>query len=290
MNINGLIKVFVLIHITQLSFAQKIPSSDSLSVVLEQILVKDQKVRFELDSLFKINADTTEISKQVDLMKAISQKHVEIVGNILDTYGWPPKHSLTKRADAALFLTIQHAELPVQKKYLKTIKRAVKKGDISKENYTIFKDRYQFNSNDYQIFGTQITAGEQGNRFYYPILKEKTVNKRRKKGGLDSIEQFSKKFGVNYVKPSKQNRGNMYCLYGFVESIEGLPLANVEIYYNDGRSLYTTNNEGFFKIYFRKKHITKPFFFKKDGFEQVEIKIRNPLHKLHRFGITMSNI
>lgn len=54
-----------------------------------------------------------------------------------------------------------------------------------------------------QIYGSQITAGEDGTRRVYDIQDEINVNKRRQEVGLMPLEEYAKQFGIKYVYTSK---------------------------------------------------------------------------------------
>ena len=112
-------------------------------------------------------------------------------------------------AGDAAFLIVQHSgDNRLTKRALKLIKIAVKNDEASKSSYAMMLDRYLMHKGKKQIYGTQAIAyskGVDGNgkpimgkRFLWPIEDEINVEKRRKEMGMNSIEDNSKKLGVEY--------------------------------------------------------------------------------------------
>jgi hypothetical protein len=54
-----------------------------------------------------------------------------------------------------------------------------------------------------QIYGSQVVFSKTGEPEFYPIDDEKNVNIRRKKVGMQPIEEYAKYFGIDYKPPTK---------------------------------------------------------------------------------------
>jgi hypothetical protein len=78
-------------------------------------------------------------------------------------------------------------------KYFPLIEKAVKNGDLSKEQYALMKDRILMDEGKPQIFGSQIKNGK-----LYDLEAPETVNERRQEMGLEPIEDYLKRFDITF--------------------------------------------------------------------------------------------
>jgi hypothetical protein len=111
-----------------LSIAQP-PNYDSLRTVLEKIYEADQQPRILMDSLQKRSSFSSPEMQQ--LMTSIKQQdsiNALTVAEIIDRYGWIEKEKTSVRANEALFLVIQHADLQSHLKYLPLLQKASQEG------------------------------------------------------------------------------------------------------------------------------------------------------------------
>jgi hypothetical protein len=53
-----------------------------------------------------------------------------------------------------------------------------------------------------QIYGSQLKTNEKTGKYeFYPIEDEPNVNKRRVAIGLEPLEEYAKRFGLDYTLP-----------------------------------------------------------------------------------------
>ncbi len=127
--------------------------SDSLAIdsLLRTIYQKDQSIRHEfISNIQTSNADSIIFYSQK--MNMIDSENQQTVFNILNTKGWPS--NVSDSAHTAIFLVIDHAELPAQKKYLPIMKEQTASGFVSKSNLATLQDRILMKENKKQLYGT----------------------------------------------------------------------------------------------------------------------------------------
>ncbi|MCS3795261.1 DUF6624 domain-containing protein [Niastella sp. OAS944] len=161
---------------------------------LNYIYETDQLHRLKLDSLYKSG------SKDQKLMSLLSDSvmHYDTINldriiKIIDKFGWPGIDDVGSKGNLTVFLVIQHADSATQKKYLPLLKRSIKNHQSSPDFYGYLLDRIMTSEGKKQIYGTQLTLDEKTNKYILlPVKHPGRINKRRKKLGLSTIEQYLK--------------------------------------------------------------------------------------------------
>jgi hypothetical protein len=156
------------------------PSNPTLATQLEQIYELDQKYR------------TTSDWKM--MMKQDSANLVEVV-KILDDHGWLGPEEVGGKGNAAIFLVIQHAELPVQEKFLPMMRDAVKQKKARMKDLALLEDRVLMRQNKKQIYGSQVVKVN-GSWVAHPIEDPAHVDERRAEIGLEPIAIYLERLGV----------------------------------------------------------------------------------------------
>lgn len=148
---------------------------------------KDQEARF---GWFKAK-DKKKASLKI---KRIDQKNTAEAKKIIEKYGWPSFGLIGKRASKTFWLIVQHADLDLkfQEKCLGLLKKAVKNKQAFPENEAYLTDRILVHQGKKQKFGTQFIKKE-GKLIPQPIIDKKSVNKRRKRYNLDTLEENIKR-------------------------------------------------------------------------------------------------
>jgi len=173
------------------------PKDSALRKELEYMAVEDQTLRLLLPAVKKKfgNGSIEEkyIWSLIHLQDSICLRRIVI---ILDEYGWLGKTSVGNKANQAIWLVIQHANLETQEKYLPILKESVEKGESEGWHQAFLEDRIQMRNNKKQIYGSQATWDETtGKMKIYPIQNANHVNERRKTIGLEPIEEYAKMNG-----------------------------------------------------------------------------------------------
>ena len=129
------------------------------------------------------------------------------VATILDSIGFPSKSLVGNKAYIATFLVVQHSTLKYQEKYLPIFQKAAEQNELAWSNVAMMIDRVKVNKNEKQIYGTQVHCIKDPISGYCtdkaefdPIEDEINVNIRRNKVGLNTIEDYAKSFGIEYVQ------------------------------------------------------------------------------------------
>ncbi len=149
------------------------------SEILSEVYKSDQKIR-----------------REGELIKYAKEDHrnQELVISIIEKCGMPTLNEVTQEQMNAIWLGLQHnAENKYRIKYFPLIEKAVKNGDLSKEQYALMKDRILMHEGKPQIFGSQIKNGK-----LYDLESPETVDKRRQEMGLEPIEDYLKRFDISY--------------------------------------------------------------------------------------------
>jgi hypothetical protein len=133
-----------------------------------------------------------------------SLNEVEVI-KIIDERGWVGKSLVGGQANMTLWLVIQHAPLETQEKYLPMLKESVLKGESKGSHLALLEDRIQMRNFKPQTYGSQITTDPNtGERIVYEIKDPEYVNKRRKEVGLGPIQDYVKRWGIEWTIEQKE--------------------------------------------------------------------------------------
>ena len=148
------------------------------SQILSEVLESDQRIR-----------------KSNEFIKYAKEDHrnQELVISIIEKCGMPTLKEVDQKQMDAIWLGLQHSTKEIRKKYFPQIEKAVKNGDLSKQQYALMKDRILMDEGKPQIFGSQIKNGK-----LYDLEDPKTVNERRQEMGLEPIEDYLKRFNITF--------------------------------------------------------------------------------------------
>lgn len=113
------------------------------------------------------------------IIYAIDGVHGHRIKSIIKDYGYPTHKLIGKEGMEAFWLLVQHQDYDV-----KLQERCFKYCDFNSKNKAYLIDRVRANTERPQIYGTQFNA---------PIADEKNVDKRRKKVGLEPLEEYLKR-------------------------------------------------------------------------------------------------
>lgn len=170
-------------------FAQSGIDTMAVRRQLEDILARDQKTRTGKDS--------------VAFMQYIDSTNLVQVESLIARYGWMGRSFVGDKANSALFLVIQHADLETQLKYVDLLQHSVEAGESKASNLALMQDRILMRQGKNQLYGSQVVYSKTGEQMFYPIEDEKNVNIRRAKMGLQPLEEYAKLFGITYTLPSE---------------------------------------------------------------------------------------
>jgi hypothetical protein len=173
---------------------------------LEQIYVKDQTLRQlygEAEKKFGRASEEMKYFWQV-VSEQDSLNELEVI-KIIEERGWVGTNVVGGKANMTLWLVIQHAPIETQEKYLPLLEKSVKAGDSQGNHLALLEDRIQMRNGKPQTYGSQITREqESGKQIVYEIKDPEYVNQRRKSVGLGSIEDYVKRWGIDWTVEQKE--------------------------------------------------------------------------------------
>jgi hypothetical protein len=168
---------------------------------LEQIFYDDQKYRLLVDSAEKV---TTKNSERLDSLRKVIQvydeKNLRRVTELLDKYGWLGTDDVGRKGNQALYLVILHADPATRKKYLPKMRDANERGKAAASELALLEDRVLLDEGKNQRYGSQLKFNpDKGTYELYPIDDEAEVNERRQEMGLAPLEDYLRKWGIQYA-------------------------------------------------------------------------------------------
>jgi len=177
------------------------PVDTLLKKKLETIRMKDQTLRLVLPMVEeKFGKDSEEVKYFWSLINKQDSINEFAILEIIDNHGWVRVSEVGYLANQSLWLVIQHAPLNVQEKYLPYLKKSVEQGESEGWYLAFLEDRILMRNGKKQKYGTQAKFDKTtGKNQIYPIGNPESVNERRKKIGLEPIEEYAEKNGYIYV-------------------------------------------------------------------------------------------
>lgn len=173
---------------------------------LEQIYVRDQTLRqLYRDAEEKFGRESEEMNYFWKLVsEQDSLNEIEVI-KIIEERGWVGKSLVGGQANMTLWLVIQHAPIETQEKYLPLLQKSVKKGESGGRHLALLEDRILMRNGMPQTYGTQITTDkETGKQVVYEIREPEYVNQRRSEVGLGPIEEYVKRWGIEWTFEQKE--------------------------------------------------------------------------------------
>lgn len=168
--------------------------NQKLLAQLDTILKDDQQYRQIKNATPEVDQENMRKQGLLDAANLIKAE------KIIARYGYPGKTMVGPNHQSTLFLVIQHNETDVQEKYLPLLTQAADKGELRPGSLAIMVDRIKTGHDEPQIYGSQTHETPDGVKVY-PIIDEANVNKRRAKVGLGPLQEYLKKWKINYKLP-----------------------------------------------------------------------------------------
>ena len=172
--------------------------------------LREEKYFKSICDEFYVNQDPTlikELGKMVELdqkedrdnkvkQRKVDEQNLLNVEQIIDSIGKYPGRSIVgKELEDAAWLVIQHAPLPIIKKYASIISDAVEAHDLHPKYFAYTLDRIAMAENRPQKYGTQIIV-ENGSKKLHPLQNHLEVDNYRKSVGLGPLDLYMKSQGL----------------------------------------------------------------------------------------------
>jgi hypothetical protein len=188
------------------------PKEAKLRLELLERRKEDQAARKRLVELRNKQkaAPTAERKKEVarasKKVQEVDGRNIAWMKKVLGKHGWPGKALVGPDGADAAWLLAQHADSDraFQRRCLRLLARAVKKGHASPPHLAYLTDRVRVGAGRKQVYGTQFREVD-GKMEPYPIEDEASVDMRRKEAGLPSLAAYRKMVEAMY-KPGPKAR------------------------------------------------------------------------------------
>lgn len=124
-------------------------------------------------------------------MEEVHMRNGARLKEIIAEYGWPGRSLVGEDGMIAAWFIAQHAigDPPFQRKALKLLKAAHRKGEVSAQAVAFLQDRICVFEGRPQVYGTQFEPDEHG--VYRPcqMIDPERANERRKAIGMEALEE-----------------------------------------------------------------------------------------------------
>ena len=124
-------------------------------------------------------------------MKALHERNAFRLKEIIGAHGWPGISLAGEEGAKAAWLVVQHSvsDPEFMGECVSLLEDAVARGDVAGWQLAFLQDRVRTLSGKPQCYGTQFDVDENGWPTPFPIEDSATVNERRARLGLNSIEE-----------------------------------------------------------------------------------------------------
>lgn len=191
--------------------ASELNLNKSLINHLDSLVTEDQKwrnliVKFNNHQLNTDTVSSANILRSLKLTDSLNYIHVK---KIFDVHGFPNLDIVGPTGARNFFLLVQHQDAnPVfQEEVLTKMKIEADKGKASLIDYAYLLDRVKVNTNQLQIYGTQMILNLKEDSYEAkPMVEPDKVNERRKTVGLGTIDDYIKSMNTVYFGRLKSNK------------------------------------------------------------------------------------
>ena len=172
----------------------------SLRNELESMFEADQSLRREIREIEERDGPDSGAAEAMWVKQAaLDETNTKRLLEIVDEHGWPRASVVGDRAAMAAFLVVQHAEATLQKRLLPILREEASRGEVKMSRLALLEDRVLTSEGKPQIYGSQLRPNpETGKLEFFPIKDPESVNARRASVGLEPIEVYARRFGLEY--------------------------------------------------------------------------------------------
>jgi len=124
-------------------------------------------------------------------LKALHEHNASRLKEVIGVHGWPGISLVGEEAAKAAWLVVQHSvsDLEFMGECVSLLEDAVAREDVAGWQLAFLQDRVRTLSGKPQYYGTQFDVDENGWPTPFPIEDSATVNERRARLGLNSLEE-----------------------------------------------------------------------------------------------------
>jgi hypothetical protein len=173
---------------------------DSIVQVLFTVDEDDQKYRSQLSDLQEKKEVDSAVWKEIMVrMREADSIDLIKVRAIVDRYSWLGSDVVGEQCNTALFMVIQHSDLPVQEKYLPVIREAVASGRAQPRHLALLEDRVALREGRKQRYGTQLKWDDRVKGYRLAPLEDPDhVDQLRQAAGLSPLAVYLAQWGLSW--------------------------------------------------------------------------------------------
>ncbi|HEY0457922.1 MAG TPA: DUF6624 domain-containing protein [Pyrinomonadaceae bacterium] len=185
---------FSIIVILLCVIASSAQTDAALRGELLKMLDVDQQAR---EQCAKGNGDE-QLKCLIETLEKVDKPNAARLNEIFNQTGFPTEKAVGKDGLQAFMILLQHTpDETLRRKCLKPITKAFKRKEIPPQDYANFVDRLLVHQNKPQIYGSNFDFKD-GKLVMSPVRNRKNLDRRRRKIGLPTIEEYAKKLKEFY--------------------------------------------------------------------------------------------
>lgn len=160
---------------------------------------REQELQAKIDEASDLHGDEQALFELDEQQQKMQTEHISQLQQILNKDGWVSSKKYGKTACEQALTTLKNADGELLESRLDMLLNAAKNGEANPAEVAFIHDKVLVYQGKEQRYGTQIGFNEKkGINDVYPIQDEANVNERRRKVGLEPIEDALKKMGIKY--------------------------------------------------------------------------------------------
>ncbi len=200
---NRKIIILILISLFFCCKNEKKQFNEELSEELERMVRVDQIVANVKKGKYKKLSD----SEWKIFKDSVLENHEEKLIKYFNEYGFLGFDIVGEKGSQNFWLMVQHCDKNInfQKNVLSKMKKEVINNNANPQNYAFLIDRIKINSNQPQVYGTQVEYNWNTCQAYPKRLKDSlNVNKRRNDIGLEKLEEYLNEMSELHFEINKE--------------------------------------------------------------------------------------
>ena len=189
----------IFVFLTSVSLYGQI--NQSLSHLIDSLATEDQKWRGLMRQVDNKEIDTISRQQVNRIINETDSINLFAVRQIFKSYGYPGYDKVGEESSNQFWLLVQHADKhpEFQDSVLNKMKTEANKKNASLPNYAYLVDRVKVNTNQLQIYGTQMKINGAGTSYEpKPVFEPEKLNERRRLVGLTTIEDYVNTMNERY--------------------------------------------------------------------------------------------
>lgn len=157
-----------------------------------------------LEKIYTSDQGNRGSNKKID--SKIDRQNLVKVVSIIENCGVT---RLGRKEMLTVWLVLQHADQYNRKKYFPLLKSEAEKGNLKKSRIALMEDRILVMDDKKQIYGSQITKDHKTGKWkLHDLENPEEVNQRRLKVGLKPLQDYVKKWDIEFNIPQTVNSTN----------------------------------------------------------------------------------